>query len=130
MPMSLIELFPRDSIALAFEISQYQRKVGSILYTAVNTRPDIAFAVSRLARFLTNPSPAHQTAADRVLLYLQRTRGLRLQLDCKSSQAYAIKLFRGLIGWRANKQPTVTTSTTKAKLLALSQAAKEALYVS
>src|SRR5271165_7353022 len=130
MPMSLIELFPRDSIALAFEISQYQRKVGSILYTAVNTRLDIAFAVSRLAQFLTNPSPTHQTAADRVLLYLQRTRGLGLQLDCKSSQAYTMKLFGGLIGWRANKQPTVTTSTTEAELLALSQAAKEALYVS
>ena len=41
-----------------------------------------------------------------------------------------MKLFGGLIGWRANKQPTVTTSTTEAKLLALSQAAKEALYVS
>ena len=41
-----------------------------------------------------------------------------------------MKLFGGLIGWRANKQDTVTTSTTEAKLLALSQAAKEALYIS
>src|SRR5438270_4927448 len=41
-----------------------------------------------------------------------------------------MKLFGGLVGWRANKQDTVTTSTTEAELLALSQAAKEALYVS
>ena len=41
-----------------------------------------------------------------------------------------MKLFGGLIGWRANKQDTVTTSTTEAELLALSQAAKEAFYVS
>ena len=41
-----------------------------------------------------------------------------------------MKLFGGLIGWRASKQDTVTTSTTEAELLALSQAAKEALYVS
>ena len=34
-----------------------------------------------------------------------------------------------MIGWRANKQNTVTTSTTEAELLALSQAAKEGLYV-
>ena len=148
-PMGPIELFPRDGIALAFEISRYQRKIGSILYAAVNTRPDIAFAASRLARFLTNPGPAHQTAADQVLLYLERTWGFGLQLggdddfivysnasfadntiNRKSSQAYAMKLFRGLIGWRANKQPTVTTSTTEAELLALSQAAKEALYIS
>ena len=137
--MRPIELFPRDSIALAFEISQYQRKIRSILYAAVNTRLDIAFAASRLARFLTNLGSAHQLAADRVLLYLQRTQGLSLQLggdddfivysdasfadntiDRKSSQAYAMKLFGGLIGWRANKQPTVTTSTTEAELLALS----------
>jgi Zn-dependent M16 (insulinase) family peptidase len=48
----------------------------------------------------------------------------------KSSQAFAIKLFGGLIGWRANKQDTVTTLTTKAKLLALAQAAKKSMYIS
>jgi Zn-dependent M16 (insulinase) family peptidase len=47
----------------------------------------------------------------------------------KSSQAFAIKLFGGLIGWRANKQDTVITLTTEAKLLALAQAAKELMYV-
>jgi hypothetical protein len=44
-------------------------------------------------------------------------------IDRKSFQAYAMKLFNGLIGWRPNKQDTVTTSTTESKLLALSQAA-------
>jgi len=29
----------------------YQRKMGSILYAATTTRPDIAFAVLQLARF-------------------------------------------------------------------------------
>ena len=51
-------------------------------------------------------------------------------IDRKSSQAYAMKLFGGMIGWRVNKQETVTTSTMEAELLALSQAAKEALFVS
>src|SRR5208282_6828318 len=41
-----------------------------------------------------------------------------------------MKLFSGLIGWRANKQDTITTSTIEAKLLTLAQAAKESLYVS
>jgi hypothetical protein len=41
-----------------------------------------------------------------------------------------MKLFGGLIRWRASKQETVTTSTTEAELLALSQASKEALFVS
>jgi hypothetical protein len=39
-------------------------------------------------------------------------------------------LFGGLVAWRANKQDTVTTSSTEAELLALSQTAKEAIYMS
>ncbi|KAF6517796.1 hypothetical protein HZS61_003357 [Fusarium oxysporum f. sp. conglutinans] len=90
-----------------------------------------------------------QDAADRVIQYLSYTRHRALRfggpggltvasdasfadntLDRKSSQAYTIRLFDGLIGWRASKQNTVTTSTTEAELLALAQAAKESLYVS
>ena len=148
-PMGKEELMPFEGMATRLEITLYQRKIGSILYTAVMTRPDVAFAVSRLARFLTNPGPKHHTAADRVILYLKGTSHLGLQfggeddfrpssdasfadntLDRRSSQAYAMKLFGGMIGWRANKQPTVTTSTTEAELLALSQTARESMYVS
>jgi hypothetical protein len=148
-PTSEIELKPRDSLAEPPEINRYQRKIGSLLFAAVTTRPDIAFATSRLAHFLVNPSNEHQDAADRVLLYLQKTRNLPLTfgqgegfevasdesfadntIDRKSSQGYAIKLFGGLIAWRANKQDTVTTSTTEAELLALSQVAKEAIFTS
>jgi hypothetical protein len=147
--MASVELLPYEGLSRLSDIRRYQRKIGSLLYAAVITRPDIAFATSRLARFLINPSPGHQDAADRALLYLNHTKALALQLgggddlvvssdasfadnsiDRKSSQAYAMKLFGGLIGWRANKQDTVTTSTTEAELLALSQTAKEALYVS
>lgn len=146
-PMSGIELKPRIGFATPAEINKYQRKIGSLLYAAVTTRPDIAFATSRLARFLTNPGPEHQDAADRTLLYLLKTHSLCLRLgggdsmqvasdasfadntiDRKSSQGYAIKLFGGLIAWKANKQDTVTTSTTEAELLALSQVAKEAIF--
>ena len=41
-----------------------------------------------------------------------------------------MKLFEGPIAWRANKQDTVTTSSTEAELLALSQTAKEAIFTS
>jgi hypothetical protein len=148
-PMAMVELRPRDGLASASEINKYQRKIGSLLFAAVTTRPDIAFATSRLARFLMNPGPLHQDAADRVLLYLYDTRLRSLELgggnclevasdasfadntlDRKSSQGYIIKLFGGLIAWKANKQDTVTTSTTEAELLALSQVAKEAIFTS
>jgi hypothetical protein len=148
-PMAAIELKPYEGLATPSEINKYQRKIGLQLFAATSTRPDVAFAVSRLARFLVNPSPEHHRAADRVLLYLQATKDLTLQLgngeglqvasdasfadntiDRRSSQGYAIKLFGGLIAWRASKQDTVTTSTTEAELLALAQVAKEAMYLS
>jgi hypothetical protein len=53
---------------------------------------------------------------------------LQTMCDRKSSQGFATKLLGGLIAWRANKQNTVTTSTTETELLALSQAAKEAIF--
>ncbi|KAL8310867.1 hypothetical protein RB597_001710 [Gaeumannomyces tritici] len=148
-PMGLTELQPNNQMAEHCRVKLYQQKIGSILYVAIITRPDIAFAVSRLARFNANPSEEHHKAADRVLTYLYKTRHLALQYggsddfviysdasfadnsqNRKSSQAYVITLFGGIIGWRASKQATVTTSTTEAELLALAEAAKEALFVS
>ena len=51
-----------------------QEKVGSILYAAVVSRPDISFAASQLGQFATNPSPEHLRCANRVLSYLQATK--------------------------------------------------------
>jgi hypothetical protein len=51
-------------------------------------------------------------------------------IDRKSSQGFIMTLFGGPIAWRANKQDTVTTSSTEAELLALSQMAKEAIFIS
>jgi hypothetical protein len=151
-PMSDVELIPSPNNATRSEIEHFQRKTGSILFAATTTRPDIAFACSRLARFNTNPNKSHHEAADRVLQYLHHTRGYTLQfgqrkgvvsmicasdasfadnsLDRKSSQGFVMTLFGGPIAWRANKQDTVTTSSTEAEFLALSQTAKEAIFLS
>lgn len=148
-PMRREELMPYEDRASLSSIRSYQRKIGSILYAAVITRPDVAFAAARLARFNANPGPEHHVAADQVLLYLGATKTLALQfggadtftvasdasfadntMDRKSSQAYVMQLFGGTIGWRSNKQSTVTTSTTEAELLALAQAAKESMFIS
>lgn len=47
--------------------------VGSLMYTMVETRPDIAFAVSVLSRYASNPTDTHIAAAKRVLQYLKKT---------------------------------------------------------
>jgi hypothetical protein len=110
------KLIPYKGIATPSTINRYQQKIRSLLFAAVTTRPDVAFATSQLAQFLTNPRQQHHNAADQVLLYLQSTRrcSLRLRgghhlkvasdasfadntLDQKSSQGYTIKLYSRLI---------------------------------
>ena len=105
---------------------------------AVITRPDVAFTVSRLARFLINPGPLYYKIIDKVIHYLISIKNLTSYfggfnnlemvnnvlfvnntLDRKNSQAFIIKLFKGLISWKANKQDTITIFTTKAELLTL-----------
>ena len=54
----------------------YQRLTGSLNHLAVFTRPDIAFAVSKLAQFNSNPTAIHLKAALHVLHYLKGTRNL------------------------------------------------------
>jgi hypothetical protein len=49
----------------------YSSLVGSLLWTAVCTRPDIAAAVSCLCRYVSRPKTCHWTPAKRVLRYLK-----------------------------------------------------------
>lgn len=54
----------------------YQSMVGSLLYAAMATRPDIAQVVSVVSKFNANPSTAHLTAVKRILRYLKGTLNL------------------------------------------------------
>jgi hypothetical protein len=46
------------------------------MYAMIQTRPDIAFTICFLSRFLSNPTAAHIQAAYRVLRYLGHTKTL------------------------------------------------------
>ena len=48
----------------------YRELIGSLMYLAVGTRPDIANTVSRLAQFVNDPQRQDMVAAKRVLKYL------------------------------------------------------------
>ncbi|QBZ56788.1 hypothetical protein PoMZ_01704, partial [Pyricularia oryzae] len=131
------------------KIKLYQEMIGSILYTAIMLRPDVAHAASLFSRFLTNPSPFHRRLAKRVLQYLYGTRFLGIRYGVtqtiqhlmmasdalfgddpetrKSFEGYVMILFGGAINWRAARQTTVTISTTEAELHALSKAVKETM---
>ena len=58
---------------------EYARMIGSLMYLMSCTRLDIAFFVSRLSRYTSNPGVDHWRAIVRVLRYLRFTRNYGLQ---------------------------------------------------
>ena len=59
---------------------QYRSIIGSLMYLATHTRPDISVATSMLARHVESPSMKHQRAAMKVLKYLKGKPSLGLTL--------------------------------------------------
>jgi Reverse transcriptase (RNA-dependent DNA polymerase) len=54
----------------------YREAIGSLMYVAQGTRPDISFMVSFLAQFMQNPGRPHWEAVKRVFRYLKGTKGM------------------------------------------------------
>lgn len=127
----------------------YQRLIGGLLYLAVTTRPDIAFATSYLSQFNSCYDESHWKAAKRVLRYLKGTSsyGLKYEksgeslygmvdadwagnlVDRRSYTGYIFVLANGPVCWEARKQRTVATSSAEAEYMAISEATKESLYL-
>ncbi|XP_075096180.1 secreted RxLR effector protein 161-like [Nicotiana tabacum] len=56
----------------------YLSTIGALMYLANNTRPDIAFAVSLLARFSSSPTRRHCNGVKHIFRYLRGTIDMRL----------------------------------------------------
>ena len=67
----------------------YQQIIGTLIYAAIGTRPDIAFAAMRLSRFNNNPTEEHIKYAKYVLRYLKGTKELKIKYN-RSSDARLI----------------------------------------
>ncbi len=128
----------------------YQQLVGSLLFTAVCCRPDIAQAVAVVCRYTANPSEAHLTAAKRILRYLKTTKTLGLTYKfgdeqpihgyCdadyagdkdtrKSTTGYAFIWGGAAVCWLSQKQSVVALSTTEAEYVALATTAQQAMWL-
>lgn len=127
----------------------YRELVGALMYLAVCTRPDIAYVVSNLSQYNSCYDESHWIAAKRVLKYLKGTANVGLhfkknlesvkgyvdadwancQNDRRSYTGYAFILGGSPISWESRKQRTVALSSTEAEYMALSEAAKEAMYL-
>lgn len=139
---------PGQTITDAAAISQYKSIVGALLHIANNTRPDIAFAVSYLARSTAQPTCSNFARLKDVLLYLNGTASYSLQLggsECalhgfcdsdwagcaytrKSTTGFIVKCGMGSISWKSSKQPTVSRSSSEAEYIAAGEIAKEVQY--
>ena len=125
----------------------YREAVGSLMYAAMGTRPDIAFATSTVAQFSENPGWAHWEAVKRIYKYLLGTkeleltyggeqRGLEGYVDADGASqehrraitGYVFMIDGGAVSWSSKKQELVTLSTTEAEYVAQTHAAKEAIW--
>ena len=125
----------------------YREAIGSLMYAALGTRPDISYAVTTLSQFMQNPGRPHWEAAKRVFRYLKGTREEWLTFgeeegilgytdaDWASSEhrhsisGYTFLVDGGAISWSSKKQPIVALSSTEAEYIAVTHATKEAMWL-
>eukprot|EP00731_Ephydatia_muelleri_P012155 Em0006g1049a len=145
-----VKLVKDDGAAKLADSVCYQSMVGSLLYAAIATRPDIAQAVGAVSKFNSCPTETHLTGVKRILRYLKGTINLGLNFektadssiigfsdadwagDLDNRHSTSGNLFvmsGGTISWLSKKQPVVALSTTEAEYVALGAATQEVVWL-
>ena len=116
------------------------------MYVMNCTRPDIAYAVSKLSRYTSNLGLNHWKAIVRVLRYLKYTKNYGLHYskylavlegycdvnwisdtkDLKSTSNYLFTLGGGAVSWKSSKQKCIARSTMESEFITLDKAGEEA----
>ena len=145
---SMEEILPNDAMADKVDPKIYQSAVGALMYAMVCTRPDLAFAVSTVSRFMKAPQSIHWNAVKKIFRYVKGslTMGLTFQGEPvllgyadasfandietrRSTTGYVFKCGKGVISWCSKLQQTVSFSTTESEYMALAAAVQEAIYL-
>ena len=133
-----------------YEDIPYRQLIGALMYVAIGTRPDIAYAVTMMSQFNSKFDQSHWQVAKRVLRYLQGTMSYKLtftrddakitgytdadwgncKIDRRSFSGYVFTMSQAAVSWSSKKQRTVALSSTEAEYMALTEAAREALHLS
>ncbi|CAI7863268.1 unnamed protein product, partial [Closterium sp. NIES-53] len=126
----------------------YPELVGCLMYMMTCTRPDLAYPLSLLARYVApgRHQKVHWDAAKRVLRYLCITSGMGLVLGGRarvvltghadaswvdglatqrSSQGYTFSLGSGSVSWRSTRSSSVLSSSCEAEIYAGAMVAQE-----
>uniref|UniRef100_A0AAV1VC82 Polyprotein n=1 Tax=Peronospora matthiolae TaxID=2874970 RepID=A0AAV1VC82_9STRA len=128
----------------------FREAVGALMHLTTATRPDIAYAVSFVSRFMEKPQEEHWVAVKRIFRYLQGTKmhGICYKpsakidfrgysdadwagdlADRKSTSGYVFMLLGAPVSWGSKKQPSVSLSTSEAEYIALSLAIQEGKWI-
>ena len=138
------EIFAPDETEELKDIP-YREVIGSIMYIAVCTRPDIAFATNYLSRHMEKPTKRDWNAAMRILSYLKGSsklgivyehgadEGFKYFSDAdfasdssrKSTSGCLITGFGGAIYWQSSKQSLIALSSFESELASSAQCAQE-----
>lgn len=134
------------------EITEFQAIIGSLIYAAVGTQPDLAYATTCLTQFASNPGPEHWIAAKRILWYVKGTLNFGLtyrrsnqvvtHIEGYADASYSSNIsdwqsFLGqyflfndcLISWKSKKQRSVATSTTEDECMSLLEASRQMVWL-
>jgi hypothetical protein len=127
---------------------QYQRLVGRLIYLS-HTRPDIAYAVSVVSRYMHDPRSGHLDYVHRILRYLKSCPGKGILFsnhghldiegytdadwagcldDRRSTSGYCVFVGGNLVGWRSKKQSVVARSTAEAEFRSMASGLCELLW--
>jgi hypothetical protein len=149
-PMEVNIKLRRVEPGCGLDNSCYRQFIGTYLYAVIWTRPDLSFALGCLSQHLESPGEEHYVALERLTRYICGTldygltlggaKQLRLQgytdsdwasdvSDRKSYSGYLAKLGDGTINYHAKKQNMVTLSSTEAELVAVTEAAKDTVWL-
>ena len=137
------------SAAPTIDSTMYRSVVGSLRYL-VNTRPDLAYSVGYISRFMENPTTEHLAAMKRLLRYVAGTlhygclykkkehaeltgysdSDLAGDIDTrKSTSGVLFFLGSNIITWQSQKQKIVALSSCEAEYIAATTGACQGLWL-
>ena len=130
----------------------YKELVGALIYIGCCTRPDISFAVNKLAQFYSQPTDAHYSAALQVLSYLGGTADAELHLGRRGTDRSELKAYfdsdfaedkvtrksvsgtiifldNSPVMWSSKRQRIIAQSSTEAEYLAVYYGRNDLIYL-
>ena len=148
-PMNTNEKLQREDGTERGDEKLFRSLVGGLNYLT-HSRPDIAYSVSVVSRYMHSPSRQHLGAAKRILKYVAGTtswgvwyepkevfklvghtdNGWAGSLDDRMSTSGSVfSLGSGAVTWSSKKQETVALSSSEAEYVAAGAAAKQAIWL-